>query len=109
MPLADNFEVAYVAPAVRSLETDALVVLPVEGEFPQEFHLLDAVQKVLAVFRILNGIPDLDHCAVASVPEVAGCLRNSVCKVKVNFCVVDYRLLRLLQKSLIQFQIKSLV
>ena len=87
LPLADDFEVAYVAPAVRSLEADATFVLPVEGEFPKELHLLDAVQKVLAVLRILNGIPDLDHRAVSSVPEVAECLRDSVRKVKVDFCV----------------------
>ena len=34
LPLSDDFEVADVAAEIRTLETDALLVFPVEGEFP---------------------------------------------------------------------------
>ena len=73
-----DFEVAYIAPAIGGLEPHLLFGFPVEGYLPQKFHLLDAPQKVCCVLGIFDGVLDLDHRAVGTVPEVAECLRNAV-------------------------------
>lgn len=89
--LSDDFEVADVSAEVGGFQPHSLLIFPVEGKLPQELHLLDAVQQILAVFRILNGVPNFHHRTVGAIPKVAECLRDSVVQLKIDFRVSHIR------------------